>query len=57
MAKKDEADIRYEDVRREHVDDINRVAHWVYMFGVIIAGFVVMVLLIALLGGGGGGGG
>ena len=52
--KKNEAEIRQEDVEGEHLAEVNAPAQAAYMFGVIAASFVLMVLLIALLGGGGG---
>ena len=55
MAKKDEKDIRYEDVEQEHLAEVNGPVQAVYMFGVILASTALMVLLIAMLGGGGGG--
>ena len=40
-----------EQVRDEHLRAVNVPAHWVYLFGVIGGGLVVMVGLIAVLGG------
>ena len=57
MAKKDEQDIRYEDVEHEHLAEVNGPAQAAYMFGVILASTALMILLIAMLGAGGGGGG
>ena len=52
MAKKNEADIRAEDVREEHLAEVNSAAHWLYLLGVLVGGTGLMTLLIALLGAG-----
>ena len=49
-----EAEMTEEQVYKEHVEAVNVTAHWAYLFGVLIGGFVLMVLLIALIGAGGG---
>ncbi|MDQ3880055.1 MAG: hypothetical protein M3295_03110 [Chloroflexota bacterium] len=49
----DERKIDEERVREEHLENVNVGAHWLYMFGVLAGGFVVMVALMALMGGGG----
>ena len=38
-------------VRSEHLEEVNVRAHWAYLFGVLVGGFLLMVALIALLGG------
>jgi hypothetical protein len=47
----DELEITEDDVRLEHLEDVNQWAHWAYLFGVLGAGTLAMVLLIAFLGG------
>jgi hypothetical protein len=37
-------------VRNEHLGEINQVAHWAYLFGVLIGGLGLMLLLMAMLG-------
>ena len=51
----DERNIDQENVWKEHLENVNEGAHWLYMFGVVIVSFLLMVALIAFLGGGGGG--
>jgi hypothetical protein len=41
-------------VRQEHLESVNVGAHWAYLFGVLIGGFVLMLGLMALIGSGGG---
>jgi hypothetical protein len=48
-----EAEMTEEQVRKEHLESVNERAHWAYLFGVLIGGFLLMVLLIAIIGGGG----
>ena len=45
-----ELNVTEEQVREEHLQEVNTGAHWAYLFGVLIAGFILMVGLIALLG-------
>ena len=54
MSDKNEATITRDDVRREHVDGVNTVGHWIYLFAVLIGSFLLMVALIAVMGSGGG---
>ena len=54
MTTKDETKINEEDVRAEHLASVRAGPHWVYLFGILGGGFVIMVAFIALLGGGGG---
>ncbi len=56
MAKKNEKDIRMEDVEKEHLEEVKSAVQAAYMFGVILASTALMVLLIALLGAASGGG-
>lgn len=51
MRKRDEPDIRQEDVWEEHLENVHVGRHWAYLFGVLVGGFVLMVGLIAILGG------
>jgi hypothetical protein len=46
-----EANVDEEQVRDEHLAAVNVPAHWAYLLGVLLGGFVLMVALIALLGG------
>jgi hypothetical protein len=38
-------------VRAEHLREVNVRAHWLYIVGVLGSGFVAMVLLMWVLGG------
>ncbi len=49
-----EAEMTEEEVYREHLSSVNVPAHWAYLIGVLVGGFLLMVLLIALIAGGGG---
>jgi hypothetical protein len=42
-------DITADDVRDEHLRQVDERAHWAYLFAVLLAGGVLMVGLIALL--------
>jgi hypothetical protein len=46
-----EATITEERVRTEHMREINQVAHWAYVLGVIAISFILMLALMAVLGG------
>jgi hypothetical protein len=46
-----ERDLTEENVRDEHLAEINPGTQWAYLFGVLLGGFLLMVGLIALLGG------
>jgi hypothetical protein len=46
---RDEREISYEEVRREHVDGVRVGAHWAYLFGVILGSLALMLVLIAVL--------
>ena len=41
-----------EKVRNKTLREVSVPGHWIYLFGVLIGGFVVMVALMAVLGGG-----
>jgi hypothetical protein len=45
-----EEKVTEEQVRTEHLREVNQTAHWIYMLGVIAISFVLMLGLIALLG-------
>ena len=49
-----EAEMTADEVYREHLESVNVAAHWTYLFGVLIGGFVLMVALMAVIGSGGG---
>ena len=36
-------------VRREHLAAVNMRGHWLYLFGVLVVGAVLMILLIGAL--------
>jgi hypothetical protein len=44
-----ERDLSAEEIRTEHLGEVNQRAHWLYLFGVLIGGSLLMVGLIALL--------
>jgi hypothetical protein len=39
-----------DEVRTEHLNEVNAAAQWAYLFGVLLGGFLLMVGLIAMLG-------
>jgi hypothetical protein len=41
-----------EEVRNEHLAEVNVPAHWLYLFSVLGLSFLLMIGLIALLGSG-----
>ncbi len=41
-------------VRDEHLASVHEAAHWLYLFGVLAVGLVLMLVLIAFLGSGAG---
>ena len=45
-----ERDIDQEQVRDEHLKEVNPGAHWAYLLGIVGGGFVAMIALIAWLG-------
>lgn len=45
----DELHISEDDVREEHLKEVNQLAHWAYLVGVLGLGMLAMILLIALL--------
>ena len=46
-----ERNVTEDDVRNEHLQQINPATQWAYLFGVLIGGFLLMVGLIAALAG------
>jgi hypothetical protein len=50
MTKRDERTITEDDVRREHRRSAQPVPHWLYLFGVLGASFVLMLAFVAWLG-------
>ena len=52
MAKKNEKTLSEDDVRAEHLTEVNEPAHWAYLFAVLIGGTILMIVLIAALAGG-----
>jgi hypothetical protein len=45
-----EATITEEQVRTEHMREVNQAAHWAYVLGVIATSFALMLGLMAVLG-------
>jgi hypothetical protein len=43
-------DVNAEQVRGEHLAEVNEPAHWIYLFAVLLGGIVLMVAFIAVLG-------
>jgi hypothetical protein len=52
MAKANEKTLSEDDVRAEHVGEVNVPAHWAYLFAVLVGGTILMILMIALMAGG-----
>jgi len=48
-----ERNLSEEDVRQEHLAEVNQRAHWLFLFAVLGGGTLLMLGLIALLGGSG----
>jgi hypothetical protein len=44
-----ERELSVEDIRGEHLEEVNERAHWAYLFGVLVFGTVLMLAFIALL--------
>jgi hypothetical protein len=44
--------LTFEEVEREHLDEVNVDAHWAYLLGVLALGGALMLVLISLLGSG-----
>ncbi len=47
-----EKTITPEQVREEHLKEVNQPLHWVYIGGVLLGSLLLMILFIALLGSG-----
>jgi hypothetical protein len=45
-----ETTITQEQVRKEHMREVNQLAHWAYLLGVIAISFLLMLGLMAVLG-------
>ena len=39
-----------EQIREEHLQEVNPTAHWAYLAGVLVGGTILMLALIVLLG-------
>ena len=50
-----ERTVTEEQVQEEHLAEVSAAAHWAYLIGVLVVGFLLMVGLIAILGATGGG--
>ena len=50
-AHDDETQLTEDDIYKEHQRSVKPTAHWAYLFGVLVGGFLFMVALIAVLGG------
>ena len=50
---KSETELTEEDIYEEHQREVNPLAHWAYLFGVLAGGLLLMVALIAIFGGSG----
>ena len=44
-----ELDVNEEQVRSEHLEEVNARTQWLYLFGVLLGGFLLMLALIAIL--------
>jgi hypothetical protein len=49
-AAKKETELSERDIYEEHQRAVNPTAHWVYLFGVLGGGLLLMLALIAFLG-------
>ena len=45
-----ELNVNEDQVRREHLEEVNAGTQWLYLFGVLLVGFLLMLALIAMLG-------
>ena len=52
MAKAKEKTLDENDVRGEHMSEVNVPAQWAYLLAVLIGGTILMIVLIALMAGG-----
>jgi hypothetical protein len=51
MAKTNEKTLSEDDVRAQHLAEVNQAAQWAYLLTVLIGGTLLMVVLIAALAG------
>jgi hypothetical protein len=49
MTTAKEKSLTEDEVRAEHISEVNVPAHWAYLFAVLIGGTILMIALIALL--------
>jgi hypothetical protein len=49
-----ERKITEDQVRKEHLAEVNSAAHWAYLGAVLLAAFLLMLGLMAILGAAGG---
>ena len=54
MSSPSERNVNVERVRQEHLAEVDQVAHWLYLIGVLAIGTLAMLLLIAWFGSAGG---
>jgi hypothetical protein len=45
-----ERDVTADEVRQEHLNDVDERAHWLFLVAVLVGGSALMLGLIALLG-------
>jgi hypothetical protein len=45
-----EKDLTAEDIRKEHLGEVDQRAHWLFLIAVLVGGVLLMLALIALLG-------
>ena len=45
-----ERDVTEDDVRKEHLAEVNQWVHWAYLVGVLASATVLMLAVMALLG-------
>jgi hypothetical protein len=45
-----ERDLTEDDIREEHLREVDQRAHWLFLVGVLVGGCILMIGLIALLG-------
>jgi hypothetical protein len=50
MTKPSELTIDVERVRKEHLAEVDQLAHWLYLISVLAIGTLAMLLMIAWLG-------
>ena len=50
MSTRSERTVNVERVRQEHLEQVDQLAHWAYLVGVLVIGTLMMLALIAWLG-------